>query len=130
MLKIHHIGIVVRDIEAYLSSSPYHKSSDVVYDPHQHSNICMLDTGQSETPVELIEPIDEKSTTYQYLKKNGNGTHHICYQIDDLESLERYMGEHKLKRIYGPVEAVVFGKREVVFGYSRTQGIVEFLISD
>jgi methylmalonyl-CoA/ethylmalonyl-CoA epimerase len=128
MLRIHHIGIVVKSIVAFLEFSPYRRSTEIAYDPHQHSHICMLETGEKETQLELIEPIDEKSTTYQFLMKHGNGTHHICYEIDTYENLELYLRKSKLKRIYGPVEATVFENRNVVFAYSRTQGVVEFLI--
>jgi methylmalonyl-CoA/ethylmalonyl-CoA epimerase len=128
MLKIHHIGLVVKNIGAFLEFSPYKPSTEISYDPNQHSRICMLETGEKQTRLELIEPIDEKSTTYQFLRKHGNGTHHICYEIDSYDNLELYLKEFKLKRIYGPVEATVFDNRNVVFAYSLTQGVVEFLI--
>jgi len=128
MLKLHHIGFIVKNIDAYLKTSQYARSTEVLYDPAQHSNICMLENGDNEPPIELIEPIDEKSTTYQYLRKNGNCIHHLCYQVDSYEKLEVYMAQHKLKRISSPVEAAVFHRQKVVFTYSRTQGIVEFVI--
>ena len=128
MLKLHHIGIVVKDIAAYLKNSQYNRSTEIIYDPVQHSNICMLKNIYNEPPIELIEPIDEASTTYQHLQRNGNSIHHLCYQIDSYEKLEEYMGKHKLKRIFGPVEATVFNGEKVVFSYSRNQGIVEFLL--
>jgi len=128
MLKLHHIGMVVKNIEDYLKTSEYARSTEVVYDPAQHSNICMLENADNEPPIELIEPIDDKSTTYQYLRKNGNGIHHLCYQVDSYEKLEVFMAQHKLKRIFGPVEATVFDRQKVVFVYSRTQGVVEFVI--
>lgn len=128
MFPIHHIGIVVKNIDAYLDASPYERSTEIVYDPTQHSRICMLRTGEGETPIELIEPIDEKSTTYQFLKKHGNGTHHICYQAEREADLGAYLKTYKMKQITVPKPAVVFDDRKVVFAYSRTQGIVEFLI--
>ena len=128
MLKIHHIGIVVKDIAAYLKSSQYRKSTEVIYDPIQHSNICILVNIYKEPPIELIEPIDEKSTTYQHLKKNGTSMHHLCYEIDSYEKLKEYMKQHRLKRVFGPVEAIVFNRKKVVFCYSVNTGIVEFLL--
>jgi len=38
------------------------------------------------------------------------------------------MSQHKLKRISGPVGAKVFDDRLIVFAYSRSHGIVEFLL--
>jgi len=130
MLKIHHIGIVVKDINAYLKNSQYCRSTEIVYDPAQHSNICLLRNIYNEPPIELIEPIDEKSTTYQHLIKSGNSIHHFCYQVDSYENLGVYLAKHKLKQISGPIEATVFDQKVVVFAYSRNQGIVEFIISN
>ncbi len=128
MLKLHHIGMVVKNIEDYLKTSEFTRSTKVVYDPAQHSNICMLENADNATPIELIEPIDERSTTYQYLNKCGNGIHHLCYQVNSYEDLKVFMAQHKLKRIFGPVKATVFDQQKVVFAYSKTRGIVEFVI--
>tara|TARA_Y100000816_G_C25977269_1_gene510178 strand:+ start:429 stop:836 length:408 start_codon:yes stop_codon:yes gene_type:complete len=127
-LKIHHIGIVVKDIGAYLKSSQHNKKTDIIYDPIQHSHICLIDDGLKTPLIELIEPIDEKSTTFQYLKKNGTSMHHFCYEIDNYNRLEAYMKQNNLKRIFGPVEAVIFNGKKVVFCFSIFLGIMEFLL--
>ena len=38
--------------------------------------------GRNSPNLELIEPINNKSTTYNYLKKTGGGYHHICFEIE------------------------------------------------
>ena len=34
--------------------------------------------------IELISPTDEASGTARFLSSRGEGTHHICYEVDDL----------------------------------------------
>jgi methylmalonyl-CoA/ethylmalonyl-CoA epimerase len=130
MLKVHHIGIVVRNIEKYLKSSPYDKSTDIVYDPIQQSNIVMLNTGQSGSSIELIEPMNKRSMTYSFLEKNGNSVHHICYLAKDMDEVDRYIRKYKFKKILGPVEARVFDGQSVVFAYSANQGLIEFVTTN
>ena len=130
MLKIHHIGIVVKNIALFIENSDYNISSEIVYDKNQHSNICLLNTLKNEPIIELIEPIDEKSTTYNHLIKNGNGIHHLCYQIESWLMLKGYLSRKKIKVIMGPVKALIFKNQRVVFGYSPIQGLVEFIILD
>jgi len=130
MLKIHHIGIVVKNIEKYLQNSPYKKNTDVVYDPIQYSNIVMLDGKKNEPLVELIEPMNSKSMTYSFFKKNGNSVHHICYQAKNIDIVDEYIKKYKFKKILGPVEAKIFDNQSVVFAYSSSQGLIEFLISN
>ena len=38
------------------------------------------------TAIELIEPIDENSPISNFLKKRGEGIHHICFYVDNIES--------------------------------------------
>ena len=42
----------------------------------------LIKMGTNGTDIELIEPLNSKSTTYNYLKKTGGGYHHICYEIN------------------------------------------------
>jgi methylmalonyl-CoA/ethylmalonyl-CoA epimerase len=37
-----------------------------------------------ESRVELLEPIADDSPVAKFLEKNGEGTHHIAYEVDDL----------------------------------------------
>ena len=129
LLKINHFGFVVKSIDEYVEHSKCELSSKVIFDPIQNSNLCLLKTTHKGMSIELIEPLNKKSTTHNFLKKNGNSFHHICYEIDDEASFNDYIKIHNLKRILGPVPAVLFDNKHVVFTYSKVQGIVEFLFN-
>lgn len=83
--KIHHIGIVVRNIEtAYafyrdMLSLPLHKEA-IIQD--QGVKAALLSIGQSE--IELLEPITPGTGVARFLEQRGEGLHHLCFETDDV----------------------------------------------
>jgi len=83
--KIHHVGIVVRNLEEALGfyrdtlGLPVHKTA-VVED--QGVKAALLTIGNSE--IELLEPINANGGVANFLERRGEGLHHICFETDDV----------------------------------------------
>ncbi len=83
--KIHHIGIVVRSIDAayvfYRDTLglTVHKEA-VVQD--QGVKAALLTIGESE--IELLEPIVPDTGVARFLARRGEGLHHLCFETDDI----------------------------------------------
>ena len=83
--RLHHIGIVVRSIEAAYAfyrdtlSLPVHKE-DIIQD--QGVKAALLTIGASE--IELLEPIDPSTGVARFLERKGEGLHHLCFETDDV----------------------------------------------
>jgi len=83
--KIHHIGIVVRNLEqayAFYRDTlglPVHKEA-VVAD--QGVKAALLTIGNSE--IELLEPINQSGGVAKFLERRGEGLHHICFETNDV----------------------------------------------
>ena len=52
--------------------------------PEQDVKMAFLPTGDSE--IELLEPIHADSGIGKYLAKRGEGLHHICLEVDDIDA--------------------------------------------
>lgn len=84
--KIHHVGIVVRNLEEAYSfyrdalGLHLHKTAEV---RDQGVRAALLTCGHSE--IELLEPIDPTGSVARFLEKRGEGIHHICFETDDVE---------------------------------------------
>ena len=86
---LYHIAIAVKDLAA--AEQLYR---DVVglrithreEIPEQGVRATMLqpESGQG-TAIELLEPLGEDSPIAKFLKKRGEGIHHVCFYVDDLE---------------------------------------------
>jgi len=85
--KINHIGIAVKNIEA---SVPFYRDAlGMVFEgteevAEQKVRVAFLAVGESR--IELLEPTSPESPVAKFLEKNGEGIHHIAYEVADLEA--------------------------------------------
>lgn len=84
-LRLHHVGLVVRDIDA--AAATYRglgfsegERHDV---PEQGIVAIVYQTGPGY--LELIQPTDPAGPIGRYLAKRGEGTHHVAYAVDDIK---------------------------------------------
>jgi len=85
--KINHVAIVVKDIEKSLEfweTALGFKLNHVEDVPSQASKVAFIPVGESE--IELVQPTTEDSGLAGYLEKRGEGLHHLCVEVDDIEA--------------------------------------------
>jgi len=86
--KINHIAILVEDIDAALEfwqdqlGLTLDHTEDV---PSQTSRVAFLPVGEGE--IELVQPTDPESGLAKFLEKRGEGMHHLCIEVDDIDSI-------------------------------------------
>ena len=85
--RIDHIAVVVENLDAALGV--YRDAlgmtlahTDVI--PEQDVKMAFLPSGDTE--IELLEPLSQESGIGRYLAKRGEGLHHICLEVDDIEA--------------------------------------------
>jgi methylmalonyl-CoA/ethylmalonyl-CoA epimerase len=86
--RLDHVGIVVSDLDASLKTYCGELGMRLlqrILVPEQLVEAAFLDTGNST--IELIAPTDEESGTARFLEKRGEGTHHVCYEVDDVAAV-------------------------------------------
>lgn len=85
--KVHHVGVVVRDIELAMRfyrdtlGLNVHKVEEIA---DQGVRAALLTVGDSE--IELLEPTVTDNGVARYLESRGEGLHHICFQVDDVDA--------------------------------------------
>lgn len=93
MTTLDHIGIAVRSLEStkvyeLLGLSVQH--TEVV--ETQKVKTAFLSVGDSN--LELLEPTSPDSPIAKFIEKRGEGIHHICLRVDNIEEhLERLKAE-------------------------------------
>jgi methylmalonyl-CoA epimerase len=87
VLGIDHLGIVVRNLDqakqtyAEVLGLPVTGGEDL---PDRGLRVFFVDAGG--TRLELIAPTREGSEVSRFLEKRGEGIHHICLRVADIES--------------------------------------------
>ena len=85
--KIDHIGLAVESLEAARQlyeqglGLELHHIETV---EEQGVRVGFLPLGESE--LELLEPLSAESPVGRFLAKRGEGIHHICLEVDDIEA--------------------------------------------
>ena len=85
--KIDHFGIVVRDLDAAISHWRDLLGLEVVHREvveDQGVEVAKFPVGESN--LELISPVKEGTGVAKFLEKRGEGIHHICFEVPDLEA--------------------------------------------
>lgn len=98
--KLHHIAIAVKDIEAALGDFVDVLGlprTEVVFVEAQQVKATLIPVGDAE--IELIEPTDPNGGVAKFLARRGEGMHHICFQVEDVDHELSDLGERGLQMI-------------------------------
>jgi methylmalonyl-CoA/ethylmalonyl-CoA epimerase len=85
--RIDHIAIVVEDLNAALEvygEALGMSTSHIETIPDQDVKMAFLPSGESE--IELLEPLHQESGIGRFLAKRGEGLHHICFEVEDIDA--------------------------------------------
>ena len=92
IVRIHHVGIVVRDAEA--AAETYRRALGVepmaFEDYRGAAKIAFLRAG--DTLLELIEPLTDDGPWAAALRERGEGAHHFALEVVDLRAAVAALG--------------------------------------
>ncbi len=129
-MKLHHVGIVVPSIDDRLRSYQELYRLALVrpktHDPLQDVYVAFLQSEDTKTLLELIEPASSASPVIGALKRGG-GLNHLCYSVPNLKlALEDLVAKGSV--IVRPATpAVAFNGRHIAFVYTRLRELVELV---
>jgi methylmalonyl-CoA/ethylmalonyl-CoA epimerase len=85
MTKLDHIGIAVKSLDAArIYESLGLRVEHVETVETQKVKTAFLSVGDAN--LELLEPTSPDSPIAKFIEKRGEGIHHICLRVDDLEA--------------------------------------------
>jgi len=100
--KINHIALAVNSLSEaenlYVNVLGFEvKHREVIED--QGVKTSMLLSRQGETSIELLEPLDGSSPISEFLLKRGEGIHHICLEVENIENYLKHMKQLDIELI-------------------------------
>lgn len=85
MTRLDHIGIAVRSLEAAKIYEDLGLAIDhVEIVETQRVKTAFLSVGDSN--LELLEPTSPDSPIAKFIEKRGEGIHHLCFRVEDIEA--------------------------------------------
>lgn len=123
--SIHHVAVVVKDMETSLSfwrdalGIQLHELRDV---PAEKSQVAFLPVAGAE--VELVMPTSDDSGIAKYLAKRGEGMHHICLEVDDIVGMLNQLKEKNIRLINEEARQTQDGKQYAFIHPESTGGVL------
>jgi len=85
--QISHLGIAVKNLEEareFYRSVFRLESSDPIVGGDGTIKVSMVKV--SNVLIELLQPIGSEGIMAKFLEKRGEGFHHICYEVEDINA--------------------------------------------
>ena len=85
--QISHLGMAVKNLEEareFYRSVFRMESSDPIIGGDGTIKVSMVKVG--DVLIELLQPIGSEGVMAKFLEKHGEGFHHICYEVDDINA--------------------------------------------
>ncbi len=93
--RIDHVAIIVRNLEQALT---FYRDTlglvprEIKDVPSEEVRIAFLPLGgPAGSEIELIEPTNAASSLSRFLEKRGEGLHHLCLEVEDIDASLREM---------------------------------------
>ena len=87
--QIDHIAIVVKDLDQAVATYrdglglELERVDDV---PTEKVKVAFLPLPEGSAEIELVEPTDSDTGIGRFLAKRGEGLHHICFRVEDIDA--------------------------------------------
>ena len=122
---LDHVGVAVRRLDDRL---PLYR--DLLGLPHleteevQSEGVRAAFLPAGRTRIELLEPVRDDASLARHLEKRGEGVHHLCFQVEDLDAaLERFRAAgHEI--VGGGARPGAEGSRVAFVHPKRTGGVL------
>jgi len=128
-MKLDHIGIAVRSLDAALSfyrDALGLRLGGIETIAAERVRVAMLPLG--ETRLELLEATDEDSTIARFIAKRGEGIHHIAIAVEGLDAHLRQLEAAGVRVLPGKGEYGAGGHRYAFLHPSSCGGVLVELV--
>ncbi len=124
--KIEHIGIVVEDLEAALEKYTsllgleLAEMEEVEVDQAVNRVAFLPLNGLN---VELVQAQNDQGMAAEFLRKNGEGIHHIAFEVENLDEIFQRLRQRGVKFLWDKVISGSRGSRVAFFEPREFNGI-------
>jgi methylmalonyl-CoA/ethylmalonyl-CoA epimerase len=84
--SLDHVAVVVRDTDAALARLARLGLAVVLSEEIERPRVRLTYLDCGNTMIQLVEPLDTKSPVAEFLESEGEGLHHICFGVEEVEA--------------------------------------------
>jgi len=130
--KLHHVSIAVKNLDEALKLYEQLfdlKASKVEVVPEQGVKAALIPIGDG-AEIEFIEPIDPNGGVAKFLENKGEGIHHICLEVDNIDQALNTISERGCQLIDKKSRNGLAGKIGFVHPKSTKGVLIELAQTD
>ncbi len=125
--RIAHLGIVVKNLDAALDLFTGALPLDLVHtEDYQGMKIGFIPVGDSS--IELLQDVSGSSSIKKFLDNNGEGIHHVAFEVDDIEQAVAELREKGVRLIDEKPRPGAHGMHVAFMHPKATHGILMELV--
>jgi methylmalonyl-CoA/ethylmalonyl-CoA epimerase len=101
--QIDHVGIAVPDLDAAIA---FYADTFGIQSVHEETNEeqgvreAMLAVGDGSTRIQLLAPLNDRSTITTFIGRNGPGVQQVAYTVEDVEAVSAELRGKGLRLLY------------------------------
>src|SRR5439155_5427428 len=128
MYSLDHIGIAVKSLDA--AKAIYEKLGMPVSNKEtvesEQVRVVMVPVG--DTRLELLEPLSDDSVIGRFIRKRGEGLHHVSLRVPDLSAAVAKLQQEGMRLVSDEIKVGAGGHRYVFVHPSSTGGVLLELV--
>lgn len=124
-MKINHLAVVVENLDTALGfwrDALGLELHDTEINEAEQVKIGFLEIGESK--IELLEPTNPESGIGKYLAKKGAGMHHVCVEVDNIETAMQQLRDKNVELINDTPKTRPEGTRYCFIHPKSTGGVL------
>ena len=125
--QIDHIAIVVKDLDQALVTYrdalglELERVEDV---PTEKVKVAFLPLPEGHAEIELVQPTDEETGIGRFLAKRGEGLHHICFRVEDIEAAMSWLQTQGLQLLEDKPRIGSHGQKYIFLHPKSANGVL------
>ncbi len=127
-MKLDHIAIVVKDLEE--ATTTYSQKFGATLESRQRvesEGVEIAVMSLDNAHIELVKPLENNSGVAKFLEKRGEGLHHICLEVENIEILIKSLQASGIKLIDTKPRRGYKGNKAIFVHPLSTHGVlIEF----
>ncbi|NLE80982.1 MAG: methylmalonyl-CoA epimerase [Rhodococcus sp.] len=106
VLAIDHVGIAVPDLDAAIAWYSQHLGMEATHEEVNEEQgvreamLSVVGTTSDSTALQLLAPLNEKSTIAKFIDRSGPGLQQLAYRVSDIDAMSALLRDQGVRLLY------------------------------
>ena len=129
--SLDHIAIVVQQTDEALKFYRDQLGLPVVVDEViEDAGVRLTHLDLGNVHLQLVQPMTDDHPLQAHLTEKGEGLHHLCFYVDDVEATIKQLPDRKISALDKPPHSGPNGRKAAFMDPKTTRGVIWELTAD